>query len=123
MARTNRSAWRWAEIHEPLDRFAAEYGTARSGEVCELLARVAETPLDVDPGLSISGSPVRYTEIPGARVEFYRFGAQSANLGAVIGRAGAGDLRRGCGSAILRVRRPACRNRAGAVESVRPPVP
>ncbi len=70
MARTSRSAWRWAEIDEPLDRFAAEYGTARSGEVCELLARVAETPLDVDPGLSIPGSPVRYMEIPGARVEF-----------------------------------------------------
>ena len=43
---------------------------ARSGEVCELLVSVAETPLDVDPGLSIPGSPVRYTEIPGARVEF-----------------------------------------------------
>ena len=70
MARTNRRAWRWAEIDELLDRFAAEYGTARSAEVCELLARVAQTPLDVDPGPSIPDSPVRYTEIPGARVEF-----------------------------------------------------
>ena len=28
VARTNRRAWRWAEIDEPLDRFAAEHGTA-----------------------------------------------------------------------------------------------